>query len=356
MAEEQFQEKTEPASSKKKEEAREKGQAPRSKEISTVSILLAFAAFFYVSGGWMIIKVAEVLRETLSSGLTMNFGEENVYLLFAAYLERFLYIMAPIAITLVIVSIVVNVVQGGGLVFSSEAMVPKLSKLDPISGVKKFVSKTALVELLKSIFKVIILGYVGYITIKEEFGNIPLLVDMAGWQAMTYMGGIVFKILIRTSWILIILSVLDYFFKVYEHEENLKMTKEEVKEETKQSEGDPHVKSRIRSLQMDMARRRMMTEVPDADVVITNPTTFAVALKYDKDRASAPLVVAKGAGLIAERIKRIAKENKVPIVENKPLARTLYRLVNIGKEVPVELYHAVAEVLAYVFQLKGKRV
>jgi flagellar biosynthetic protein FlhB len=264
--------------------------------------------------------------------------------------------MAPIAITLVIVSIVVNVVQGGGLVFSSEAMAPKLSKLDPISGVKKFVSKTALVDLLKSIFKVIILGYVGYITIKEEFGNIPLLVDMAGWQAMTYMGGVVFKILIRTSWILIVLSVMDYFFKVYEHEENLKMTKEEVKEETKQSEGDPHVKSRIRSLQMDMARRRMMTEVPDADVVITNPTTFAVALKYDRDRASAPLVVAKGAGLIAERIKCIAKENKVPIVENKPLARTLYRLVNIGKEVPVELYHAVAEVLAYVFQLKGKRV
>ncbi len=173
---------------------------------------------------------------------------------------------------------------------------------------------------------------------------------------MTFMGKTVFKILIRTSWILIILSALDYLFKVYEHEENLKMTKEEVKEESKQSEGDPQVKSRIRSLQMDMARRRMMTEVPDADVVITNPTTYAVALKYDRSRASAPLVVAKGAGLIADKIKSIAREHKVPIVEEKPLARTLYRLVDIGKEVPVELYHAVAEVLAYVFQLKGKRV
>ncbi len=355
MAEEQFQEKTEPATSKKKEEARQKGQVPRSKEISTVSSLLAFVAFFYVTGSWMIMKVVEVLRETLSSGLTMNLGEENIYFLFTTYLGKFLYIMAPIAITFVIVAIVTNVMQGG-LVFSSEALSPKLSKLNPISGIKKLVSKNALVELLKSIFKVIILGYVGYITIKEEFGNIPLLVDMDGWHAMTFMGKTVFKILIRTSWILIILSVLDYLFKVYEHEENLKMTKEEVKEEMKQSDGDPQVKSRIRSLQMDMARRRMMTEVPDADVVLTNPTTYAVALKYDRGRASAPLVVAKGAGLIADKIKSLAREHKVPIVEDKPLARTLYRLVDIGKEVPVELYHAVAEVLAYVFQLKGKRV
>lgn len=354
MAEDQLQEKTEQATSKKREDARQKGQIPRSKEISTVSILLAFVAFFYFSGGWMVMKVAEIMRETLSSGLTMNLGEENIYILFVTRLQSFLLIMAPIAITFVIVAIVANVLQGG-VVFSSEAMIPKLSKLDPIKGMKKLVSKNSLVELLKSIFKVIVLGYVGYITIKEEFGNIPLLVDMDGWYAMTYMGKTVFKILIRTSWVLILLSILDYLFKIYEHEENLKMTKEEVKEETKQAEGNPQIKSRIRSLQMEMARRRMMTEVPDADVVITNPTTFAVALKYDKDRASAPLVVAKGAGLIAKKIKSIAEEHQVPIVEDKPLARSLYRLVDIGKEVPVELYHAVAEVLAYVFQLRAKR-
>lgn len=354
MAEDQLQEKTEQATSKKREDARQKGQIPRSKEISTVSILLAFVAFFYFSGGWMVMKVAEIMRETLSSGLTMNLGEENIYILFVTRLQSFLLIMAPIAITFVVVAIVANVLQGG-VVFSSEAMIPKLSKLDPIKGMKKFVSKKALVDLLKSIFKVIVLGYVGYITIKEEFGNIPLLVDMDGWYAMTYMGKTVFKILIRTSWVLILLSILDYLFKIYEHEENLKMTKEEVKEETKQAEGNPQIKSRIRSLQMEMARRRMMTEVPDADVVITNPTTFAVALKYDKDRASAPLVVAKGAGLIAKKIKSIAEEHQVPIVEDKPLARSLYRLVDIGKEVPVELYHAVAEVLAYVFQLRAKR-
>jgi flagellar biosynthetic protein FlhB len=259
--------------------------------------------------------------------------------------------MAPIAITFVIVAIIANVVQGG-LVFSSEALAPKLSKLNPFIGIKKFISKNALVELLKSIFKVIVLGYVGYITIKEEFGNIPLLVDMDGWHTMTYMGKTVFKILIRTSWVLIILSVLDYLFKIYEHEENLKMTKEEVKEEMKEAEGDPQIKSRIRSLQMEMARRKMM---PDADVVITSPTTYAVALKYDREKASAPLVVAKGAGLIADKIKSIAKEHNVPIVEDKPLVRTLYRLVDIGKEVPVEHYHAVAEVLAYVFQLRAKR-
>lgn len=354
MAEDQLQEKTEQATSKKREDARQKGQIPRSKEISTVSILLAFVAFFYFSGGWMVMKVAEIMRETLSSGLTMNLGEENIYILFVTRLQSFLLIMAPIAITFVVVAIVANVLQGG-VVFSSEAMIPKLSKLDPIKGMKKLVSKNSLVELLKSIFKVIVLGYVGYITIKEEFGNIPLLVDMDGWYAMTYMGKTVFKILIRTSWVLILLSILDYLFKIYEHEENLKMTKEEVKEETKQAEGNPQIKSRIRSLQMEMARRRMMTEVPDADVVITNPTTFAVALKYDKDRASAPLVVAKGAGLIAKKIKSIAEEHQVPIVEDKPLARSLYRLVDIGKEVPVELYHAVAEVLAYVFQLRAKR-
>ena len=354
MAEEQFQEKTEPATSKRREEARLKGQIPRSKEISTVSILLAFVVFFYFSGSWMVMKVAEILRETLSSGLTMNLGEENIFIFFVTLLQSFLIIIAPIAITFVIVAIVANVLQGG-LVFSSEALTPKLSKLNPISGIKKFVSKNALVELLKSIFKVIVLGYVGYITIKEEFGNIPLLVDMDGWHTMTYMGGTVFKILIRTSWVLIILSVLDYLFKLYEHEENLKMTKEEVEEEMKQAEGDPQIKSRIRSLQIEMVGRRMMTEVPDADVVITNPTTFAIALKYDRNKVSAPLVVAKGEGLIAEKIKGIAKEHQVPIVEDKPLARALYRLVDIGKEVPVEFYHAVAEVLAYVFQLRAKR-
>ena len=354
MAEDQLQEKTEQATSKKKEEARQKGQIPRSKEVSTVAILLSFVAFFYFSGGWMVMKVAGILRETLSSGLTMNLSEENMFMFFVTHLQSFLLIMAPIAITFVIVAIVANALQGG-VVFSSEALTPKLSKLDPIKGMKKFVSKNALVELLKSIFKVIVLGYVGYITIKEELGNIPLLADMDGWYTMTYMGKTVFKILIRTSWVLILLSILDYLFKIYEHEENLKMTKQEVKEETKQAEGDPQIKSRIRSLQMEMSRRRMMTEVPDADVVITNPTTFAVALKYDRDKASAPLVVAKGAGLIARKIKSIAEEHQVPIIEDKPLARSLYRLVDIGKEVPVELYHAVAEVLAYVFQLRAKR-
>jgi flagellar biosynthetic protein FlhB len=354
MAEDHYQEKTEPATSRRREEARQKGQIPRSKEISFASIILGFIVFSYVSGGWMVMQVANILQETLSAGFKVNFNEENIFLLFVILLQKFLFIMAPIAITFVVMAIIANVLQGG-IVFSSEALTPKLSNLNPVSGLKKFVSKNAFVELLKSLFKVLVLGSVGYITIKEEFVNIPLLVDMDGWHAMAYMGKTVFKILIRTAWVLIILSVFDYLFKVYEHEEQLKMTREEVKEEMKNAEGDPQVRSRIRSLQMEMARRRMMAKVPDADVVITNPTTYAVALKYDRSRASAPLVVAKGAELVAE-IKSIAEAHQVPILEDKPLARALYRSVDIGREIPEELYHAVAEVLAYAYQLRAKRV
>jgi len=195
---------------------------------------------------------------------------------------------------------------------------------------------------------------VAYVTIKGEIKNLCPLVDMTVSNILIYIGKVSFKICMRTCWLLIILAILDYAFYKWEFERKNRMTRQEVKDELKQREGDPLVKSRVKELQMQIARIRMMQEVPKADVVITNPTTLACALKYEQGKMPAPILIAKGAGQVAERIKAIAKENDIPIVENKILTQTIYRLVKIGEVIPEELYKAVAEILAYVYKLKGK--
>jgi len=231
-------------------------------------------------------------------------------------------------------------------------MTPKLSKLNPLQGIKKLFSLKSLNELVKSLVKVTIVGWVSVKTVMADLDSIPGLMQLGVYDILAFIGKVAFRIGLYTCLVLIVLAIFDYIFQRWQHEKGLKMSKQEVKDENKMTEGDPAVKARIRSIQREMAQRRMMEAVPEATVVITNPTHLAIALKFESD-FHAPVLVAKGAGKLAERIREVARANDVPVVEQKPLARTLYKAVEIGDFIPAELYRAVAEILAYVYRIKG---
>ncbi len=355
MAEESFQEKTERPTPKKIADARKKGTVAKSREIPSAVIMLTSLGIFFFSGSWMFSSLSEFM------GLIFkNIGSFRVHDITTAstlsimVLKNVLSIILPFMLAIVTAGIVSNIMQFGFL-FSPEAFSPKLSKFNPISGIKKLFSLRSFIELVKSLIKITFVGGIAYLTIKTELKTIPTLMQMDVKDIISFIGITSFKICLYVSMALIILAVLDFAYQKYEHIKNLKMTKQEVKDENKQTEGDPQIKARIRSIQIEMSRRRMMESVPEADVVITNPTHLAIALKFDSEKMIAPKIVAKGAGKIAERIREIADENYVPIVENKLLAQTLFKITEIGDYIPAELYQAVAEVLAYVYRLKGMR-
>ena len=229
----------------------------------------------------------------------------------------------------------------------------KLTKLNPVSGLKRLVSLKALVELAKSISKILFIGSIAYLLVKSDMKEFPILMHQEVGQILVFIARVSLKVCFFVCLAMIVLAVLDFIYQRWQHEEDLKMTKQEVKDEQKQTYGDPKVKARIRSVQLEMARRRMMEAVPGADVVITNPTHLALALKFDAREMVAPRILAKGSGHIAERIREIAVEHQIPIVEEKPLAQALFKMVEIGDYIPAELFRAVAEVLAYVYRLKG---
>jgi flagellar biosynthetic protein FlhB len=240
--------------------------------------------------------------------------------------------------------------------FSAESVTPQFSKIDPLKGFKRLFALRSVIELLKNIFKMCIISIVAYVVIKGELDNMFPLMEQSTWAMMIYLGRICFKILLATTIVLLILAIMDYIYQRWEYEKSLRMTKQEIKDEYKNTEGDPLIKARIRRMQRDIARKRMMAEVPKADVVITNPTHLAIAIKYDAVKMLAPIVVAKGANIIAEKIKEVAGENDVPIVENKPLAQVLYKMVDINEAIPEDLYRAVAEVLAFVYEQKQVKI
>jgi flagellar biosynthetic protein FlhB len=255
---------------------------------------------------------------------------------------------------LVAIAIAINLSQTGFL-WSVEALAPKPSKINPVQGLQRMISKRSLVELAKSIAKIIIIGWAAYSTLKGSFMKIiPFMYQDKG-IILPLMGQESLRLVIKCFWVIALLAILDFFYQRWEYEENLKMTKQEVKDEFKQTEGDPQVKGRIRSVQMEMARKRMMEEVPKADVIITNPTRLAIAIRYDPLTMTAPLIVAKGAKKLAARIREVAREHDIPLVENRPLAQNLYKL-DIGAEIPSQFYQAVAEILAYVYSLKKKPI
>jgi flagellar biosynthetic protein FlhB len=349
MADESFQEKTEQATPKKKEDARNKGQAAKSKEVSSIAILAAGTIYLFFNAGELTDKLGANIKQTFINIPQITSGDMGLDTYMSQTIQNFL-----VMILLVVVSLAANLLQTG-FILSVEPLTPDLSKIDPVKGFGKIISKRSMAELLKSIFKIVIVGWAAFSILKNDYSLMIPLMYQDNVQIMSMLGRISLKVVTRCCYVIFVLAVLDYLFQKWEFEQNLKMTKQEVKEEYKQTDGDPMIKSRIRSIQREMARRRMMKEVPKADVVITNPTHYAIALRYKpEEKMTAPKIVAKGADNIAMKIKEIALKHGIPMVENKPLAQNLYKL-DLGQEVPPNFYQAVAEILAYVYGLKKKK-
>ena len=349
-------ERTEKATPKKRKDARERGQVRKSTELVTAIMLLAlFGALRFL--GPSIWERMGALTKSVLTGQYFS-GEvlcaSDIPRLLAQVSLDFAWMILPLLAVALVVGVASNLLQVGFL-FSTKALQPKMNRLNPLSGLKRMFSIHTLYELAKSILKVILIGVIAYNQYLAAVDQFSASAQMAPAEAIKIIWLLITDMGLRIGIALLLLSGLDYFYQWWKYEKDLRMTKYEVKLEYKQQEGDPQVKGRIKQKQRQMAMMRMMQAVPEADVVITNPTHYAVALKYDETKAPAPLVTAKGQDFVAQKIKEVAREHGVEIVENKAVAQGLYALCEIGSEVPFELYQAVAEVLAYVYKLrKGK--
>ncbi|MCI6084779.1 flagellar biosynthesis protein FlhB [Selenomonas sp.] len=344
--------KTEEPTAKKREEAAKKGQVGKSQEVSTAFVLLI--GFFVIKALWERIY-ANIAEYTvyIFGHLNQTIDVETVLNLFIGMVFVLGQTAFPIMIAVMIVGLAVNIFQGGWH-FNSEKLEPKLDNLNPINGFGRLFSKRSLVELVKSLLKIAIIGFFIYNYLKDEIFTMPQFIFYDLTTSLSKISDIIFGLVFQVIGVIMILAFADLAYQKWQTTQDLKMTKQEVKDEFKQVEGDPQIKGKIRQKQRQMAMSRMMQEVPKADVIVTNPTHFAVALKYEKGMM-APKVVAKGADFVAQKIKSVGRENDVPLVENRPLARALYASAEVGDFVPRELYQSVAEVLAYVYRLKHRR-
>ena len=346
-------ERTEQATPKRKEDARKKGNVAKSFEVNSAVVLLVGTLVLSFTANYYYSSLGGMMRDVFTHFNDYQLTTDSVRLYTLQGFVFILKLLGPLVLSVLVVGAGANVLQVG-FMMSGEVIKPDLKKIDPLSGFKRLFSMKSVVELIKGVIKITIVGFVIYFTIKSAAKDFILLMDQSVTQIMIFLGHTLLKVAIRASVALIVLAALDYAFQRWEYEKDLRMTKQEIREEFKEHEGDPLIKSRIRSIQREVARKRMISEVPKADVIITNPVHYAVALKYISGEMNAPQVIAKGARKIAEKIKEIAAENDIPIVEDPPLARALYKMCNIGMEVPMDLYKSVAEILAYVYRLKQK--
>jgi len=353
MAEESFSERTEHATPKRQEEARKKGQLAKSREIPSVVILMGGITSFFFLGASFYQRLSALTAQWLGQIGTLSVRPDNLQAIGMDLIGSTLLILSPFLGVVLVLSVLSHVVQTGPF-FSFELLKIDWSKIDPSKGLGRLFSKQSLVELLKSLFKIFIIGGMAWSTMKKEWPQILMLMDQDPDQIFQYIRVTSWQLFLRTGFVIALLAGLDYLFQRWSFEKSIRMTKQEIKEESKMTEGDPLIKSRIRSIQRQMARRRMMAEVPKADVIITNPIHLAVAILYKSRMMEAPKVVAKGAGKVAEKIKEIAQHHHVPIVENKPLAQTLYKTVDLGETIPSALYQVVADILAYVYRMGNK--
>ena len=343
--------KTEEPTAKKRADAKKKGQVGRSTEISTAFVLLT--GFFVLKVLWENIYTSIANYTTyIFTHLNQPVDTENISRLFIGIMEILATTALPVMLAIMIIGLGVNFFQVG-LNFNTEAIGFKLDKLNPINGFGRIFSKRSLVELFKSLFKIAVIGYFLYTILSQQLLAMPQFIYFDLGTSLEQMSKIIFSMSFEVIGVIMVLGFLDYGYQKWQTTQDLKMSKQEVKDEMKQSEGDPQIKGKIKQKQRQMAMSRMMQEVPKADVIVTNPTHFAVALQYHKGM-QAPLVIAKGQDFVAQKIKKLAREASVPIVENRPLARALFASTNIGDAVPAELYQAVAEVLAYVYRLKHR--
>lgn len=355
MAEDSDLEKTEPASGRKVEQAREQGNVPHSRELGTFAILMGSAVTIMLMGDYFY----QGLRNMLLSVFT--FDREAVtdpgfmaHTLFEATRDT-LITFAPLALVLIILAVAANLLISGWN-FTTQALEPKFDRLDPIQGIGRMFSVQSLIELVKAVLKSAVIGGVAGWMLWHQRDDLVNLAAEPLNAGIGHFGWITLMTFLAAAGAFALIAIIDVPFQLWHYYYKLRMTKQEVIEENKQTQGDPQIRGRIRRLQREMARRRMMAAVPKAEVVVTNPLHFAVALKYDEKRMSAPQVVAKGSQLVAARIKEIAREHGVPIVEAPPLARALHRHVEIGDTIPGTLFTAVAQVLAYVYQLKQAKI
>ncbi len=345
------QEKTEEPTSKRREDARRDGEVARSKELSTAMLLLTAGTTLLILGAWMGTKALDIMEYNFSLTRDDLITHEAMFTHFGVSVWHAIVTVLPFLIVLFFVGAISQILVGGWN-FTFKALQPKFSKMNPISGLKRIVSKNSLVELIKSIAKVLLVGVTAYIIIwglKEEFATLGF---MAFEPAIAKGSYLIVWAFIAISLSLILVVIIDVPWQMHQHNEKLKMTRQEVKDEHKNTEGNPQVKSRIRRLQMEMAQRRMMADVPKADVIITNPTHYAVALKYDEQGSGAPVLLAKGQDEIASKIREIADHYEIPVLQVPPLARAVFFSTELGDEIPQALYMAVAQVLAYVYQMK----
>ncbi len=355
MAEDSDLERTEPASQKRLDEARERGQVPRSPELSTFAVLMTGGSALLFLGG----NLMDGMERLMSSGLTLDRADALKPELMIARLHQamsdVLVTFLPYLGLLFVVALAAPMLVSGWL-FTFDAVAPKYSRINPVSGLGRIFSAHGLGELGKAIGKTLVIGTVAVTVMRGEIEPILGLVSESVRPAIAHLGHLLAVTFLFVVGALALIVAIDVPLQIWNHRRQLRMTKEEVKQEYKESEGDPHIKGRIRQLQRERARRRMMAEVPKADVVVTNPTHYAVALRYRERSMRAPMLVALGSSHVAERIVALARENNVPVLRSPPLARALHAHGELGQEIPLSLYTAVAEVLAYVYQLSRYRI
>ena len=343
---------TEEPTGKRRSEARDKGQVAKSMELSTAFL---FIASIFVVKAYLDVIWSQIVEYTYSmwTKFPVNLSPSEAIDIVTQFATTLLNILAPIFFILFVVALAVTVPQVGWHI-SWYTLKPDLNKLNPIQGFKRYASIQPYVMVLQSIFKLILLGILSYAILAAHYPAILSTVNMDLSETGIIFSNVIWELCWKLAMALMILGIIDMMFQKYQFEKSLKMTKQEIKDETKNTEGDPLIKSQIRKKQQQMARKRMMQELPKADVVVTNPTHFAIAIRYDSTKMAAPTVTVKGAGLLAQKIKELAKEFNVPIVENPPLARSIYKMCDVDDEIPTELYAAVSEVLVYVYRLTGK--
>ncbi len=355
MPEQDFQERTEQATPRRRRQARQEGQVARSMELNAAAIICLGFASLYVLGPSLAGKTANLMTYVFTNAPFIAMSDKSFLSIFNEAFMRFLNIVLPVFVVMTIVAVGINVVQVG-FDLSPKVINPRFDKMDPVKGLKRLFSARSLFMAARDSIKLFVVGFVAYKVIESEFDGFFLYPDMTIGQLASSLGTLTFSIAIKIGLCILAIAIIDYLYQKHEYEKSIRMSKQEIREEMKDTEGNPQMKARIRQIQREMSKKRMMAAVPLADVVVTNPTQIAVALKYERGEHNAPHVVAKGERLIAQKIREIAAEYDIPIVEDKPLARALFKMCDIGDMVPETLYRAVAELLAYVYKLKDKVV
>lgn len=346
--------KSEKPTGKRIRDTRRKGKVAKSRELGVAVTCIGGSLALHSASRLIYRHMESLTQELWGHGFSLAQDGALSQTLFMQMAAHFFVMIAPVVLVIMALALTTEIIQIGGFMLAWEAITPKLTNLNPLKGIKNLFSPRSLVELVKSLLKMFIILYIVYLIIRDEQARFLPLIETPIVDTIAILGDLALKILLQAGLAMLALSIVDYGYQRWQYTRDLMMTKHEVKEENKQSEGNPQIKARIRSLQRAMARRRMMAKVPKATVVITNPTHYAVALRYHKD-LEAPMVLAKGQNLIAQRIIQVARKHQVPVVSNPPLARALYKQVELEGQIPLTLYRAVAKVLAFVYQQREAR-